>query len=71
MKSRWNYNAPFDEEMPFHYVMCVDMEWWLSNFDDISAWVDKTYDKERASLSGIVISFALEEDANMFLLRWS
>lgn len=71
MRSRWSYHAPFDKEMPHHYIMCTDMKWWLLNYENMSAWLDKTYDRDRASLNGIVISFALEEDANMFLLRWS
>ena len=63
-------SGPFDEEMPYHYIVISDISFWNNNEPAIYAWMDENLPRGRLHQTGMVIELDNELDATAFLLRW-
>ena len=68
---RFLATGPFDEEMPYHYIIIADYMWWSQNEKEIYKWMDECLPKGRKHQQGMVVVIENESDASNFLLRWS
>ena len=69
-KGRFMATGPFDEDMPYHYIVIADYRWWTNNEKEIYAWMDACLPKGREHQQGMVVVIENEADASNFLLRW-
>lgn len=69
-KGRFIYTGPFDEEMPYHYIIITDYRWWTDNETEIYNWMDQCLPKGRKHQQGMVVVIENASDASNFLLRW-
>lgn len=68
---RFIISGPFDEEMPYHYVVIADIDFWLKNEKRIYAWMDVNLPRKRLHHTGMVLELDSEQDAFAFILRWA
>lgn len=68
---RFILSGPFDEEMPYHYVVIADIKFWIENETAIYAWMDDNLPRGRLHHEGMVISLDNEKDSFAFILKWS
>lgn len=71
MTNRFQPTGPFDNEMPYYYIIIADFRWWTANEPEIYAWMDQYLPKGRAHQQGMVVVIEDRVDASNFLLRWS
>ena len=64
-------SGPFDEEMPYHYIVISDISFWNNNEPAIYAWMDENLPRGRLHQTGMVIELDNERDALAFLMRWA
>lgn len=64
-------SGPFDDEMPHHYVVISDIEFWLANEKEIYTWMEENLPRGRQHHTGMVLSLDTEKDAFAFVLRWA
>lgn len=69
-KSRFIVSGPFDEEMPFYYVIITDFKWWMDNELEIVDWMNRFLPRGALHVRGMVIELDNEEQTSLFLLRW-
>lgn len=69
-KGRFIVSGPFDEEMPYFYIIIADFAWWHSNERKIFNWMDQCLPRGRHHLRGMVLELDNEELASLFLLKW-
>jgi len=69
-KSRLIVTGPFDEEMPYHYVIIKDYRWWAANETEIYAWMRQCLPDGTKHHQGMVVTLEEEKDVINFLLRW-
>jgi hypothetical protein len=69
-KSRFIVSGPFDEEMPFYYVIITDFKWWMDNELEIVDWMNRCLPRGALHVRGMVIELDNEEQTSLFLLRW-
>lgn len=69
-KGRFIHTGPFDEEMPYHYIIIADYRWWAANEREIETWMDHCLPRGRKHVQGMVVVIENEADASNFLLRW-
>ncbi len=69
-KARFIHTGPFDDEMPYHYIIISDYQWWTANENAIQCWMDECLPKGRCHQQGMVVVIENETDASNFLLRW-
>jgi hypothetical protein len=69
-KSRLIVTGPFDEEMPYHYVIIKDYRWWAANETEIYAWMRQCLPDGEKHHQGMVVTLKDERDVLNFLLRW-
>lgn len=69
--SRFIYNGPFDDDMPDHYLIIVDFNWWIANEPEIYTWMEQHLPRGRMHHTGMVVSIPDEQDAMLFMLKWS
>jgi hypothetical protein len=70
-KQRFVLAGPFDEEMPYYYLMIADYSWWNLNEPEIYSWMEANLPRGRLHQEGMVISLPTAQLATLFLLRWS
>ncbi len=63
-------SGPFDDEMPYHYIVIADITFWLKNEPAIYNWMDENLPRGRMHQTGMTIELDNELDATAFLLRW-
>jgi len=68
--SRFIATGPFDEEMPYYYIIIRDYRWWNDNETAIYSWMDECLPRGRKHQQGMVVVIENESDASNFLLRW-
>lgn len=64
-------SGPFDEDMPYYYVVIADIDNWLANEKEIYEWMDENLPRGRLHHTGMVLSLDSERDAFAFILRWA
>jgi hypothetical protein len=69
-KGRFIATGPFDEEMPYYYIIIADFRWWTNNEPEIYAWMDECLPRGQKHQQGMVVVIENETDASNFLLRW-
>lgn len=67
---RFIATGPFDEEMPYHYIIIRDYRWWNQHETEIYQWMDQCLPRGRKHQQGMVVVIEDESDASNFLLRW-
>lgn len=70
-KGRFIHTGPFDEEMPYHYIIISDFNWWHNNESEIYQWMDACLPNGRQHQQGMVVVIEKEVDVSNFLLRWN
>jgi hypothetical protein len=68
---RFISTGPFEDEMPFHYVVIADIKYWIDNEAEIHEWMDENLPSGRAHHSGMMITLDREIDRTAFCLRWA
>lgn len=63
--------GPFDDEMPFHYIVIADIYYWMENEADIHSWMEDNLPRGKAHHAGMMISLDSEIDRTAFCLRWA
>ena len=69
-KGRFLVSGPFDNEMPYFYIIIADFAWWNRNEEEIFQWMDQCLPRGRNHQRGLVLELDNEELASLFLLRW-
>lgn len=69
-KGRFIVSGPFDDEMPFFYIIIADFSWWNANESAIYRWMDQCLPRGRMHHRGLVLELDNEELASLFLLKW-
>lgn len=64
-------NGPFDEEMPFYYVVIADMDYWIRKEREIYAWMEENLPRGRLHQVGMLIQLETEQQVTAFIMRWS
>lgn len=64
-------SGPFDEEMPYHYVVIADIAFWNEHDEEIYEWMEENLPRGRLHHTGMVLSLDSEKDAFAFVLRWA
>jgi hypothetical protein len=68
--NRFLVTGPFDDEMPYHYIIIRDYTWWQQNEGKIYKWMNECLPKGHRHQQGMVIVIENESDVSNFLLRW-
>jgi hypothetical protein len=63
--------GPFDDEMPYHYIVIADIQFWVDNEDEIYQWMEDNLPRGKAHHAGMMISLDSEIDRTAFCLRWA
>ena len=63
--------GPFDDEMPYYYMVIADITYWLKNEPEIYAWMDDNLPRGRMHQKGMTLEFETDKHLMMFLLRWA
>ena len=63
--------GPFDDEMPFHYIVIADIYYWMENEVEIHQWMEDNLPRGKAHHAGMMISLDSEIDRTAFCLRWA
>lgn len=63
--------GPFDDEMPFHYIVIADIQFWIDNEEEIHQWMEDNLPRGKAHHAGMMISLDSEIDRTAFCLRWA
>lgn len=67
---RFIVSGPFDDEMPYHYIVIADITYWIKNEPKIYAWMDENLPRGQLHQTGMTIELDTEQDVTAFLLRW-
>ena len=70
-KDRFIIAGPFDEEMPYYYIIIADINWWIENEPEVYDWMEKNLPRGRMHHTGMTLSLDNEKDLMFFLLRWA
>jgi hypothetical protein len=68
---RFIATGPFDDEMPFHYIVIADITYWINNESEIYAWMDENLPSGRLHQEGMTIVLERDEDVTAFIMRWA
>lgn len=63
-------SGPFDDEMPYYYIVIADISYWLKTEPEIYAWMDANLPRGRMHQEGMTVVLESEEQVTAFLLRW-
>lgn len=63
--------GPFDEEMPHHYVMIKDYNFWVDHQAQLESWMDTNLSRGRKHQQGMTLTIESEQEAMLFMLRWA
>jgi hypothetical protein len=64
-------SGPFDDEMPWHYLVIADISYWLKHEPEIYAWMDDNLPRGRLHQQGMTLEFETDEQLTLFVLRWA
>jgi len=64
-------SGPFDQEMPYHYIVIADISYWMKNEKAIYAWMDINLPRGRMHQEGMTVVLEREEDVTAFIMRWA
>jgi len=64
-------SGPFDQEMPYHYIVIADISHWMKNEKAIYAWMDINLPRGRMLQEGMTVVLEREEDVTAFIMRWA
>lgn len=70
-RNRFIVAGPFDDQMPYYYIIIADFKWWTVNEREIEAWMDACLPRGRKHVQGMVVVIEDQVDASNFLLRWN
>ena len=68
--SRFYVTGPFDEEMPYYYILIKDYRWWVANEPEIYKWMRQCLPDGTNHHQGMVVTIKEEPNVTNFLLRW-
>lgn len=68
---RFIVSGPFDDEMPYNYIVIADITYWLKNEPEIYAWMDANLPRGRLHQEGMTIVLESDEDVTAFIMRWA
>ena len=68
---RFIASGPFDDEMPYHYIVIADIGYWMKNEPAIYAWMDENLPRGRLHQEGMTVVLESEEQVTAFILRWA
>ena len=63
--------GPFDEEMPYFYIIIKDYKFWVEHEQELEAWMDQNLTRGRKHQEGMTLTIEDEKQAMLFMLRWS
>lgn len=69
-KRRFILTGPFDEDMPYYYIIIKDYNFWTEHEAELETWMDRNLPRGRAHQTGMVLTIEEERDAMLFMLRW-
>lgn len=64
-------SGPFDEEMPYYYVVIADMGHWIQEEQEIYAWMEENLPRGRLHQVGMTVELETEEQVTAFIMRWA
>jgi len=68
---RFIASGPFDDEMPYHYIVIADISYWMKNEPAIYEWMDENLPRGRLHQEGMTVVLESEEQVTAFILRWA
>lgn len=68
---RFIASGPFDDEMPYHYIVIADIGFWMENERAIYDWMDDNLPRGRLHQTGMVLELDSEQDVTAFIMRWA
>lgn len=63
-------SGPFDDEMPYHYLVISDITHWINNEPAIYSWMEENLPRGRLHQKGMTLEFETESQVTAFVLRW-
>ena len=63
-------SGPFDDEMPYHYIVIADIGFWMKNEPAIYDWMAENLPRGRFRQVGMTLALDTQEQVTAFLLRW-
>ena len=69
--NRFQVTGPFDDDMPYYYIIIADYRWWVDNEKEIYAWMKISLPQGTRHHQGMVVTLEHEQDVSNFLLRWT
>ena len=70
-KSRFILAGPFDAEMPHHYIIIKDYNFWVEHEAELESWMDANLSRGREHQQGMTLTIESEKEAMLFMLRWA
>lgn len=67
---RFIATGPFDEKMPYHYIIIRDHRWWVDHEKEIYEWMDECLPRGRTHHQGMLVVIEKESDVSNFILKW-
>ena len=68
---RFILTGPFDDEMPYYYIVIKDYNFWVEHETELEAWMDRNLSRGRAHQTGMVLTIEEEKEALLFMMRWA
>lgn len=69
--NRFQVTGPFDDDMPYYYIIIADYRWWVDNEKEIYTWMRINLPQGTQHHQGMVVTLKNEQDVSNFLLRWT
>ena len=70
-KSRFILTGPFDAEMPYHYIIIKDYNFWIDHEEELESWMDANLSRGREHQTGMTLTIESEKEAMLFMMRWA
>lgn len=71
MIDRFQVTGPFDNNMPYYYIIIADYRWWVAHEQEIHQWMTLSLPLGIRHHQGMVVTLEHERDVSNFLLRWA
>ena len=68
--NRFILSGPFDEEMPYYYIVIKDYNYWNAHETELEQWMRDYLPRGTDHQTGMVLTIEEEKDVMLFLLRW-
>ena len=68
---RFILTGPFDDEMPYYYIVIKDYNYWVEHEAELELWMDRNLSRGREHQTGMVLTIEEEKEAMLFLMRWA